>query len=403
MIMDSEESKKEVEDDLFLSKLSNQKLKDFMLLEEDIQLEKIKEDESILNEIDNISGNKLIHLSVIKGRFKVTKAIIDMEDDIDSTNFKNQTTLHLLMENINNSTINYLLEAGANPNIRDFNGNTPLHLAACKKKFKLIKLLLLFNADATITNNYGQLPINISQDLDDTKSYDALVKKTEEKYKKPFRTNLFTLGNIYIDQTNPGSPTKHPGSPIMSLINNSGNLSINGNDYLYYKINSTGQPSIFTYENGMNNEQIKGKGGHRSLYSCNYYPHVGIHINTDEYNSNSIGNETSHEMKSYDSQNSNQHLNYSDNKSAVINIEFGSNSPSPTYIYKRKKSTNSHSKNKSVNYTSNELLVHNFSLDTQGNIPKPKNRIYQKKRVKSSKTFINISTNSSNSCNNSNL
>ena len=53
--------------------------------------------------------------------------------------------------------LKYFLEKGANPNIRDFQGNTPLFVANFASNRETIDLLLKFGADPNIRNNAGIL------------------------------------------------------------------------------------------------------------------------------------------------------------------------------------------------------------------------------------------------------
>jgi len=52
-----------------------------------------------------------------------------------------------------------LLDNGADPNISDWMGSTPLHRAACKGHVKLAKLLLSYNADPYIQDLEGNTPL----------------------------------------------------------------------------------------------------------------------------------------------------------------------------------------------------------------------------------------------------
>ena len=56
----------------------------------------------------------------------------------------------------NTEIIELLLEHGANPNVQDFTGRTPLHEAVRYENFYLVKLLLNYGAKTNIkTNSYS--------------------------------------------------------------------------------------------------------------------------------------------------------------------------------------------------------------------------------------------------------
>lgn len=76
-----------------------------------------------------------------------------------------RTALHRACENGHNHVVTYLLKsksAKADPNVMDYQGNTPLHLAIqafnvpLTKKIAIIEVLLSAKADVTIANHKGE-------------------------------------------------------------------------------------------------------------------------------------------------------------------------------------------------------------------------------------------------------
>jgi ankyrin repeat protein len=51
--------------------------------------------------------------------------------------------------------VEILLEFGANPNLQDFEGATPLHIAGDAKSSEIVSLLVQKGADPTIRNSFG--------------------------------------------------------------------------------------------------------------------------------------------------------------------------------------------------------------------------------------------------------
>ena len=72
-----------------------------------------------------------------------------------------ETGLHLASSNGHPDTVACLLEHG-DPNARDDEGKTPMHVAAFKGHAGIIKQLLLSKADPTIRTDYGQSPLDIA-------------------------------------------------------------------------------------------------------------------------------------------------------------------------------------------------------------------------------------------------
>ena len=52
-----------------------------------------------------------------------------------------------------------LLKCGANPNLKNENGNTALHQAFRNNNMHCISTLLAYNADPHVENNFHQTPI----------------------------------------------------------------------------------------------------------------------------------------------------------------------------------------------------------------------------------------------------
>ena len=69
-----------------------------------------------------------------------------------------------------------LLQAGADPNIRNFEGRTPLHKAASDDSVRIIPLLLQFGAIIDQRDNEGYTPLKLAQLLDEYYAVEMLQK-----------------------------------------------------------------------------------------------------------------------------------------------------------------------------------------------------------------------------------
>lgn len=56
-----------------------------------------------------------------------------------------------------------MLERGADPNLQDVVGNTPLHLAACTNHTEMVTLLLKYGTDVTTLDKSGRSPLQLAE------------------------------------------------------------------------------------------------------------------------------------------------------------------------------------------------------------------------------------------------
>jgi len=93
------------------------------------------------------------------------KTVTDMLDTPGSNviNAKQVTSgkgaLHMLISHPGSLFFQYLLQKGADPNLRDDKGNTPLTLATMASREDLVRLLLTYKANPTLGKSGGQTPL----------------------------------------------------------------------------------------------------------------------------------------------------------------------------------------------------------------------------------------------------
>ncbi|MBW5411252.1 ankyrin repeat domain-containing protein, partial [Brachyspira hampsonii] len=98
-------------------------------------------------DVDTKDTNTMLHYAVGNGSIEAASELIKLGANIDNTNANFKTSLHYVIENNSNKlleSVNLLLSKNANPNIKDKNGNTALHLAvmnANKSKSKYIEVI----------------------------------------------------------------------------------------------------------------------------------------------------------------------------------------------------------------------------------------------------------------------
>jgi len=118
--------------------------------------------------IKNAAGLNSIHLVVSSGSLLGLDLLLrHTEADLDSRDSTGRTALHIACAESNSessregSIVARLLEAGADPNVEDADGTTPLHVAAACGSEKVVQLLLLAGAEARATTA-GDTPLHLA-------------------------------------------------------------------------------------------------------------------------------------------------------------------------------------------------------------------------------------------------
>ncbi len=97
--------------------------------------------------------------------YKIIKLLLDAGADPNLKDSAGKTALHYLADSEvpHPKALEYLLQVGANINAQDNNGDTPLHWAIRKKRYDLVKMLVEAGADKTIKNYRKKTPCMITR------------------------------------------------------------------------------------------------------------------------------------------------------------------------------------------------------------------------------------------------
>lgn len=120
------------------------------------------------------SGKTQLYNAVLKRKFEKAEKLIQNGANLDlqcsaSSNPKSgipitgRTPLHCAVQKSQPNFVILLLNAGANPNIQDAKGNTPLHLVhlTALNSLDIVRYLLSYGANPEIKNHNGKLPIQV--------------------------------------------------------------------------------------------------------------------------------------------------------------------------------------------------------------------------------------------------
>lgn len=104
-------------------------------------------------------GRTALHLAASCGLMSIMVELLDSRADIDATDFRHQTPLHVVViETQDQETIEFLLDNEAEVNTKDAYGDSPLHSAVALENPRIVKELLEYGADPDIANVRGKTP-----------------------------------------------------------------------------------------------------------------------------------------------------------------------------------------------------------------------------------------------------
>jgi hypothetical protein len=117
---------------------------------------------------------------------KHVKRLLEEGTDPNIRDKDGNTPLHFAASKDCAEVARLLLRHGADPNAQDKNGDTPLHAAAYWGRVDVVKLLLERGADPTVKNRGGKTPLDIAR----ARGHREVVSLIEEwlgRWKRPLR------------------------------------------------------------------------------------------------------------------------------------------------------------------------------------------------------------------------
>lgn len=115
-----------------------------------------------VNTVDYYSGQTALHKAVMLDKDATPSdfvlRLLNYGADPNIQDRDGKTPLHVAVKNDDYGSVFYLLRHEANLNTQDAQGWTPLHIAVIQNYYELAKYLLEKGADSTIKDNQGGLP-----------------------------------------------------------------------------------------------------------------------------------------------------------------------------------------------------------------------------------------------------
>lgn len=121
-------------------------------------------------------GFTALHFAAFFGRYEAAALLIERGAEVDAfgRGWMTGTAIHSAASRLQSDVVRILLEAGANPNVRQSAGWTPLHAAAMNGDLTSVELLLASGADATATNDEGRSVIDLATESGDEQTADRI-------------------------------------------------------------------------------------------------------------------------------------------------------------------------------------------------------------------------------------
>lgn len=121
-------------------------------------------------------GFTALHFAAFFGRYEAAALLIERGAEVDALGrgWMTGTAMHSAASRLQSDVVRILLEAGANPKVRQSAGWTPLHAAAMNGDLTSVELLLASGADATATNDEGRSVIDLATESGDEQTADRI-------------------------------------------------------------------------------------------------------------------------------------------------------------------------------------------------------------------------------------
>jgi ankyrin repeat protein len=127
------------------------------------------------HEVTDSKRNTLLHIAIHEGKIDLAKKLIEMGADLDAQNSHRETPLHLAAIH-DGLWLVQLLERNGNPELKDDNKNTLLHIAIHKGQIDLARKLIKIGTDVNAQNSQGNTPLHLAAIRGDLKLVKLLLE-----------------------------------------------------------------------------------------------------------------------------------------------------------------------------------------------------------------------------------
>jgi len=126
-------------------------------------------------------GHTPLHAIARWGKLNVTQWLLEFDlGDLNEEDNEGQTWFDYAEQWCKNFSL-LLLKRGADPGVRDNNGQTALHVASCEGNLSIIQQLLKFDVDLKSHDSHGQTPFRIAMEEGHDKVEKLLLEHGTER------------------------------------------------------------------------------------------------------------------------------------------------------------------------------------------------------------------------------
>lgn len=131
---------------------------------QDAILQLVRQNKMVINSTDRMGRTPLME-AVIQRKFEICEFLIQAGADVNLREARKWTALHFAAQEYDYKIVELLLNSGADIDAEDHDGNTPLYrsLFGSKGQGEVIKLLLQRGADKDHKNQKGSSPWDLAQ------------------------------------------------------------------------------------------------------------------------------------------------------------------------------------------------------------------------------------------------
>ena len=115
----------------------------------------------------NRDGTAPLHIAVAEAHLEAVRLLVHFGAELDLRDLDGLSALQLAMQcrkipSTDPQLLRILLEEGADPNVQDQNGRTPLHMAAFESQLEAVEILTEFGADLQTRDNDGHTAVQLA-------------------------------------------------------------------------------------------------------------------------------------------------------------------------------------------------------------------------------------------------